>query len=118
MVVVVGDVSTSRSLINVGDVINIIIGVLAIISLIISVIGIILVPLPAFLIWWTHERVKETNNLIDSGELGKARDRLILPSVLSMLVASFIGGLLILIGAVMLPGDEEKGVTGLMPPVE
>jgi len=104
------DISTAKQLIHIGNILNLVIGALAIISLIITTYGIILVPVPAFLMWWTNKKVKAAEELIEKGNYKGAKDLLIIPSILSLLFVSFIGGLLILIGAIMLPdkGGEEK----------
>ena len=106
-----GDVSTAKSLINAGDIINIIIAILAAVGLIITIVGIIIAWVPLVLAWWTHKRSKEAEQLIDDGNYEKAKSILIVPSIISLLFVSFIGGLLILIGALMLPqGNGENKV--------
>ena len=105
-----GDVSTSKSLVYAGDLVNIILAVLVFLVLVVFTLGLglIIAWIPPVIAFWTHGRVKEALELIDEGRYKEAKDKLLVPAILSLLFNSLIGGILILIGAIMLP-EENPG---------
>jgi len=92
--------------------INLIIGVL--VFLVITVfslgIGIIIGWIPLAIAIWTHMRAKDALELIDAGRYREAKDKVMVPSIISLLFNSLIGGLIILIGAISLPSESIQEV--------
>lgn len=103
-----GDPSSARSLIHIGDIINLIIAVIVLFVIVVFSLGfgIIIAWIPLAIAVWTHMRVKTALELIDSGRYKEAKDKLIIPAVISLLFNSLIGGLIILIGAISLPSEN------------
>ncbi|WP_457751647.1 hypothetical protein [Thermococcus sp.] len=106
--IAMGDPSSARSLIHIGDIINLIIAVIVLFVIVVFSLGfgIIIAWIPLAIAVWTHMRVKTALELIDSGRYKEAKDKLIIPAVISLLFNSLIGGLIILIGAISLPSEN------------
>jgi len=105
-----GDPDSARNLIHVGDIINLIIGVLAfLVILVFSLgIGIVVAWIPLAIAIWTHFRAKDALRLIDEGRYKEAKDKVLIPSILSLIFNSLIGGLIILLGAISLPSENAS----------
>ena len=105
-----GDPDSAKSLIHIGDIINLIIGVLVFLVIVIFSIGfgIVVAWIPLAIAVWTHFRVKEAIQLIEEGRYKEAKDKVLIPSILSLLFNSLIGGLIILLGAISLPSENAS----------
>jgi len=105
-----GDPSSARNLIHVGDIINLIIGVLVfLVILVFSLgIGIVVAWIPLAIAIWTHFRAKDALQLIGEGHYKEAKDKVLIPSILSLVFNSLIGGLIILLGAISLPSENAS----------
>ncbi|WP_010479787.1 hypothetical protein [Thermococcus zilligii] len=102
------DVGTAKDLIRIGDIINIIFAAIAAFVLLITIIGILFVWIPILIGIWTHSRVQEAMKLIDAGKFNEAKDKIIVPAVVSLIFNGLLGGLFILIGAIMLPSENKN----------
>jgi hypothetical protein len=105
-----GDVGTARSLIHIGDLINLILGVLVFLIIVMFSLGlgIVIAWVPLVVAIWTHLRAKAALELLDEGRYNEAKDKVLIPAILSLLFNSLIGGLLILIGAISLPAENAS----------
>lgn len=70
--------------------------------------GIIIAWVPLVVAIWTHRRAKAALELVDAGRYKEAKDKVLIPAILSLLFNSLIGGLLILIGAITLPEQNAS----------
>ncbi|NJE47453.1 hypothetical protein E3E35_08580 [Thermococcus sp. GR7] len=101
------DVETAKLLIKIGGIISLIVGVLGGLVLLITIIGIIL-AIPAFILaWWIYKRSNEVVELVDIGEYKEAKNKLIIPMVLSLLFFSTVSGILMLVGLILLPSEPS-----------
>ena len=105
-----GDPSSARNLIHIGDIINLIIGVLVFLGILVFSfgIGIVIAWIPLAIAVWTHFRAKDALQLIDEGRYKEAKDKVLIPSILSLIFNSLVGGLIILIGAISLPSENAS----------
>ncbi len=105
-----GDPSSARNLIHIGDIINLIIGVLVFLVIVIFSIGfgIVVAWIPLAIAVWTHFRAKEAIQLIEEGRYKEAKDKVLIPSILSLIFNSLVGGLIILLGAISLPSENAS----------
>ena len=102
------DVSTAEKLINVGYIVTMVVGAVEVFLLLISVVGLPLVPIPIIFMWYTHKKTKEAEDFIRARQYYRAKDALIVPSVLALIFVSRIGGLIELIGALLLPSEDSQ----------
>ncbi|WP_297459780.1 hypothetical protein [Thermococcus sp.] len=105
-----GDPDSAKSLIHIGDIINLIIGVLVFLVVTVASIGfgIVVAWIPLAIAVWTHMRAKEAIQLIDEGRYKEAKDKVLIPAILSLIFNSLIGGLIILLGALSLPPENAS----------
>ncbi|WP_297069419.1 hypothetical protein [Thermococcus sp.] len=104
-----GDPSSAKNLIHIGDIINLIIGVLVFLGIAIASIGfggIVVAWIPLAIAIWTHFRAKDALQLIDENRYNEAKNKVLIPSILSLLFNFLVGGLIILIGALSLPSEN------------
>ena len=103
-----GDPQSARNLIHIGDIINLIIGVLVFLVVVVFSLGfgIVVAWIPLAIAVWTHLRVKSALELIDEGRYKEAKDKVLIPAILSLIFNSLVGGVIILIGALSLPAED------------
>ena len=103
-----GDPQSARNLIHIGDIINLIIGVLVFLVIVVFSFGfgIVVAWIPLAIAVWTHFRAKDALRLIDESRYKDAKDKVMIPSILSLIFNSLVGGLIILIGALSLPSEN------------
>ena len=104
-----GDPSSARNLIHIGDIINLIIGVLVFLVIVVFSLGfgVVVAWIPLAIAVWTHMRAKAALELIDEGRYKDAKDKILIPAILSLVFNSLVGGVIILIGALSLPSENE-----------
>ncbi|WP_048151983.1 hypothetical protein [Palaeococcus ferrophilus] len=101
------DVETAKLLIKVGAILSVIVPLFIGVLLLMTIIGIIIgLPLVVLGIW-IYRRMEDAIALVDEGRYKDARDTLLIPSILALILTSRIGGALMLIGLVLLPSENE-----------
>ena len=106
------DVETAKLLIKIGGILSIIMPLVIGLFLFITVVGIVIAIPLMILGYWIYRRTEEVVELIERGEYKKAKDNLIIPMVIALILTSRIGGILMLIGLVLLPSQSEpKGIS-------
>jgi hypothetical protein len=105
-----GDPQSARNLIHIGDIINLIVGVLVFLVIVVFSLGfgIVVAWIPIAIAIWTHFRASDALRLIDEGRYKEAKDKVMIPSILSLIFNSLIGGVIILIGAISLPSEGPQ----------
>jgi hypothetical protein len=68
--------------------------------------GIVIAWIPLAIAIWAHLRAKAALELIDEGGYKEAKDKVLIPAIISLLFSSLLGGLLILIGIIILPAEN------------
>ncbi|ASJ07240.1 hypothetical protein [Thermococcus pacificus] len=114
-----GDPSSARNLIHIGDIINLVIGVLVFLVIVVFSfgLGIVVAWIPLAIAIWTHLRAKSALELIDEGRYKEAKDKILIPAILSLIFNSLVGGLIILLGAISLPSENASNpVEGTVEP--
>lgn len=101
------DVETAKLLIKVGAILSVIVPLFIGVLLLMTIIGIIIgLPLVVLGIW-IYRRVEDAIALVDEGRYRDAKDRLLIPSILALILTSRLGGALMLIGLILLPSENE-----------
>ncbi|NJE04892.1 hypothetical protein E3E36_01745 [Thermococcus sp. M36] len=102
------DVETARLLIRIGGIVGIIEPLVIGLLLLITIIGIVIAVPLLILAWWIYKRSSEAVDLAEMGRYREARDKVIVPAVVALILTSRVGGILMLIGAVLLPSEKES----------
>ncbi|MBO8174359.1 MAG: hypothetical protein H0Z18_03790 [Thermococcus sp.] len=107
------DVETAKLLIRIGSILAIIEPMIIAVILLMTIIGIIFAIPLMFLGYWIYKRSEEVITLIEEGRYKEAKDKLIVPMVVALILTSRLGGILMLIGLVILPSSNEQQITTL-----
>ncbi|KPU62883.1 membrane protein [Thermococcus sp. EP1] len=101
------DVEMAKTLIKVGGILSFIEPFLIAFMLLLTVIGVLFAVPFAILGFWIYNRANECIELIENGEYKKAKDKLLIPAIIALILTSRVGGILMLLGLVLLPSEES-----------
>jgi len=73
-------------------------------------VGIVLAIPFAILGYWILRRSEEAIELIENKEYKKAKDKLLIPAIIALILTSRVGGILMLLALVLLPSEESTSV--------
>ncbi|WP_087037711.1 hypothetical protein [Thermococcus litoralis] len=99
------DVEMAKTLIKVGGILSVIEPFLIAVLLLLTIIGILLAIPFAILGYWIFKRSEECVELIENKEYKKAKDKLLVPAIIALILTSRVGGILMLLGLVLLPSE-------------
>ncbi|HHI00511.1 MAG TPA: hypothetical protein ENL40_03400 [Thermococcus litoralis] len=100
------DVEMAKTLIKVGGILSVIEPFFIAVLLLLTVVGILFAIPFAILGYWIFKRSEETMEFIENKEYKKAKDKLLIPAIIALILTSRVGGLLMLLGLVLLPSEK------------
>jgi len=100
------DVEIAKMLIKVGGILTVIEPFFIAVLLLLTVIGILFAISFAILGYWIFKRSEETIEFIENKEYKKAKDKLLVPAIIALILTSRVGGILMLLGLVLLPSEK------------
>ncbi|MDK2783525.1 MAG: hypothetical protein PWQ32_1114, partial [Thermococcaceae archaeon] len=98
-------------LIKVGGILSVIEPFLIAVLLLLTIIGILLAIPFAILGYWIFKRSEECVELIENKEYKKAKDKLLVPAIIALILTSRVGGILMLLGLVLLPSEGSTSTS-------
>lgn len=105
------DVEMAKILIKVGGILSVIEPFLIAALLLLTVIGILFALPFAILGYWIFKRSEEALELIENKEYKKAKDKLLIPAIIALILTSRAGGILMLIGLALLPSENSTSTS-------
>jgi len=96
----------ARTLIKVGGILSVIEPFFIAVLLLLTVIGILFAIPFAILGYWIYKRTEECTEFIENGEYKKAKDKLLIPAIIALILTSRVGGILMLLGLILLPPEN------------
>jgi len=96
----------ARTLIKVGGILSVIEPFFIAVLLLLTVIGILFAIPFAILGYWIYKRTEGCTEFIENGEYKKAKDKLLIPAIIALILTSRVGGILMLLGLILLPPEN------------